>query len=297
MSSYYPPPPGTLIPSTGDFSAISTKSGNIFPDDDGKLNIITNTANGTKGTLALNAGSISIQAPQNVVYNWPTYPPPNTNYVLGIDDISTTADSTVCQLGWVPGSICFHASTIVTVRTRNGALLFMRVDKLVYGDEILTANGFSKIIDFTGIFPDRVGSSVKLYFDNDSLCVSGNHLILINDKYIQAKEAQTGQFLTSTSGRKQISKIETSIETGWYTPLTENGTIVANGVICSCHTTDKHEVVHAFYKPWRFFLYLFPYKYGTKPVEKYHWYSIGFRRSFIGGMVFKGFSWLYGKVY
>jgi hypothetical protein len=70
------------------------------------------------------------------------------------------------------------------------------------------------------------------------------------------------------------------METGWYTPLTEEGTVVVNGVVASCHTGPSHYAARLFYQPIHLYLTYFPRAAGQVPsaLQNEQWYSILFKR-------------------
>jgi len=270
-------PNGPIIPSSGNFSSLSINGLSV-----------------TNGTIYLTVG--------NIVYKWPTIPPPNNTYVLGIDSSSTVNGITTYDLGWVEGaSICFHASSKVLLESGP----WISMERLKYGDKILTINKdnqfvYSPVVDFTGVFPFTVGSFIRVFHQRGNpLTLSEIHLVYSNGKFVMAKDLQVGMKLrvytnSSVSELSEITRIETGTERGWYSPLTKTGTIVVDGVVASCHTSGPQSMVRFMYKPLYWYLYFFPNKEGTLPVETNHWYSIGFRRGPIGKFVekcLKVFKW------
>ena len=179
------------------------------------------------------------------------------------------------------------------------------MDKLRYGDKVLAVDDqmnliYSPVVDFTGVFPDRNGSYVRIYHKHgEALIVSGTHLIYADGKFMMAQDLQVGMKLMScvsptVSGMSEITHIENGFTTGWYTPLTKCGTVVANNIVASCHTKGPHSMVRFMYKPLYFYLSLFPKKKGEFPKETNHWFSIGYRRGPVGRFVekcLKFFKW------
>lgn len=279
-------PPGPLIPGSINLSSMSSNSTNIGSiTNQSDVNIKTQN-----GLLKLSIG--------NSTYIWPSSSPPGYNYVLGIDNIETVGETTIYTLGWVIGFICYHVSTKVMLE--NGAVV--RMDELKYGDLVMALDDkmkiiYSPVVDFTGYFPESNGSFVKIYCENYSLIVSGIHLIMSENYYKMAKDLEVGMNILCYNNEinfSKITEIEYGTDKGWITPLTETGTIVAEGMITSCHTgygvhgsKYLHEISRIFYKPFQWYLTFFPRKKGEKPTEKFHWYSQGFRRSFVGECIIK----------
>jgi hypothetical protein len=274
-------PNGPKIPPSANFDSLVVNglATNISPDgtsnitNQGDIKITT-----TDGSIYLTVGTD--------VYKWPTSPPPGNNFVLGVDSHSTTDGITTYLLGWTEGFICFHVSSKVMLE--DGTSVTM--DKLKYGDKVLSMDNnmglvYSPIVDFTGVFPNRSGTFVRIYSNrcSDPLTLSGIHMVATSaGKFIQARDLKVGMVLMSKNGSSEIINIETGVEVGWYTPLTKTGTIVVDDIVSSCHTKGPHSMVRFMYKPLYLYLYLFPHKVGTFPVETNHWYSIGFRRGPIG---------------
>lgn len=275
-------PNGPLIPPTGDFTNISISGLNTITATSGALTL----TNDQSIQLYTQNGTISLRI-GNIIYVWPTTTPPSSDFVLGINDIDEVDGVTTYTLTWVFGAICFHITS--TTVLEDGSVV--RMDELKYGDKVLSIDSnmkpvFSPIVDFTGVFPNRTGSYVKIYTNSGHvIMLSTIHLIRTENSFVQAATLQVGDKILTIQGLKEIIEIERGIEQGWYSPLTENGTIIVDGIVASCHTTNSHNLVRFMYKPLYWYLYWFPHKIGTYPVETEHWYSIKFRRGPIGKMI------------
>jgi hypothetical protein len=276
----------------------------------GSINITTgNCTTGTAGSIVLTAGtstsgtngSIAFEVQGQYRYIWPTSPPPNDMFVLGIESYSTTDGITTYQLGWTPGSICFHASTTVTLE--NGTKVPM--SQLRYHDRVLAVDRhmnfiYSPVVDFTGVFPNRSGPCVKIFYKSprsedktDSLIVSGLHMLYCSDEksnkgsFICAQNIVPGMKLLGVDNKfTDVTKVQISYDVGWYTPLTQHGTIVVNDVVGSCHTNGPQSMVRFMYGPLYWYLYFFPKKANELPKpDVNHWFSIRYRRGPVGKTV------------
>ncbi len=199
------------------------------------------------------------------------------------------------------GFICFHESCYVN--TPEGSV---KIDELVYGQEVLVyENGlfkYSPVITYTGFFPDREGQCTTIFYDNDGMCsssepnwirLSGIHLVYAcgpdkKEGFYRAMDLTIGMsLLTSCKIWKNIISLSSDTKIGWYSPLTREGTIVVNDIVSSCHTTN-HKAARIMYWPYQIFLWFCPNKIGAFPDKnKYQWFSVGFRRSFVGRSINK----------
>lgn len=311
-------PNGPLIPPTGNFTTASIQkvnglnttstSDSTTVSSGNTLMLSTVDNDNTAGSIILKPGtgtdangSLFFNINGNQVYKWPTSAPPGTNYAPAITSVDTVDGITTYTMGWVyVNFICFHKSC--TVMLQNGTVVTL--DKLRYQDRVLTVDKnmkpvYSKVIDFTGVFPNMDGAYVKIYYSDSYMMLSGNHLLYCDNTYKQAKDITEGMKLMTVSDNGDfrqvtVTKVECGVTNGWYTPLTSTGTIVINGVIASCHTTGPHDMVHFMYKPLHAYRYLFPRKAGEFPKEEKHFYSIRFRRGAVGRFIEKillKFNW------
>jgi hypothetical protein len=282
------------------------------------LTLATSDVTGTAGSLTLQPGAgtdVNGSLVFNVnggssVYIWPSGGPVNTNQILGVSSISTVDGVTTYTMAWRDGFfICFHVSS--TVQLEDGSVVTL--DKLRYGSKVLAVDSnmnliYSEVIDFTGIFPDKMGSFIRVFCETSDdqnakapLMLSPNHLIYECNagRFIQASQLDTSSVVMTANNAgklecRKVTKLEIGTDKGFYTPLTKEGTVVVNGLVASSHTNGPHTMVRFMYKPYTWFLYLWPNEKGTLPVPKYHWFSIGFRRSYLGHCtekVLRLFNW------
>ncbi len=281
-------------------------NGSVFiPENTGddKQNIINLIdGNATVFSTAVSWNSrifLTIQQPNNPGFLYISTKSPGESFVISSSSITDTSSvAWIMTEGVYP--ICFHASS--KVQLENGTLV--RLDELRYSDRVLAFDSgnyvYSKVITFTGVFPTSLGSYVNLYYNNNNIILSDIHLIYSMSsaslkeefKYIKASEAKIGDFMMSESGPVKITKIVNGYDKGWYTPLTEIGTIIVNGVVASCHTAvgnNGHDQARYLYKPLQFYYKLFPNK-NTLPDHNEvggstQWYSIVFRRGILGKFI------------
>jgi len=312
----------TLL-SAGQIHAASTENVNFFGfTDEGSL--ITNGGlkvekdfflngdfiipqdSGRQGTNTLSEGSavivndtvtnysciyLTIQTPTNPGF---LYVSSKTNGVgFTVTSSSATDES---QFAWMiveNSFICFHSSSKVILR--NG--LQLRLDQLNHNDEVLVMDPvtnemtYSKVITFTGYFPDRVGTCVTIYFgQRNPLILSNIHLVysgyipdLDTFEYVKAEDIEVGDYLLNSQGRfEKVERVIHTQNTGWISPLTETGTIVVNDVVASCHTTD-HEFSSWFYGPLKTFYRYFPNDKNSSKGD--HFYAVTIKRGLIGKLI------------
>lgn len=326
------------------FSSAVSVNGGVYIDKNLFLNngLIINRDNGKVGTVQLVNGSatvmstainsnsyvfLTIQSPVN----------PGTVYVsnkvhqtsFDVTSTSGTDGSTVAYLIIDRGQdICFHKDTLVTLEND----IIVKLKDLKHNSKVLCRldNGtyvFSKVLTFTGYFPDKSGRSLKITYgaygpsgpDEESITsisISYNHLLFAkklrtkNDHilnkfdYVPAYDLVPGDLLmTYNNIYTKILKIEPEENlVGWYTPLTECGTIIVNDIIASCHTdssnsdsysysnsifslSSSHKAIDVFYYPLKSWYKLWPHKEGSTVTEGSHFYSVYFRRSVVGRVI------------
>ena len=123
-----------------------------------------------------------------------------------------------------PVVTCFHSSS--KARLQNGEQ--KRLDELTYGERVLATDDsnnlvFSRVVHFTGAFPNAAGVGSKISFQNNreegskDILLSPNHLILASQsntsfkaEYIPAEQVRVGMYLhhMSAQGRETMSELK-----------------------------------------------------------------------------------------
>ena len=199
-------------------------------------------------------------------------------------------------------TICFHQNSIVTLESG----IKEKLKDLKHGAKVLCldSNGkfiYSRILTYTGYFPYIVGDSLKIEYETaynldnnyNSLSISHEHLLFVKKwghvkfEYIPAYTIAIGDKLLSRDNTEfSVTSITPEYgRIGWFTPLTETGTIVVNDIVASCHTKNNHRAVERFYVLLKLFYWLFPHKDGSPVTSGSHWYSVKFRQSWFGRMI------------
>lgn len=120
------------------------------------------------------------------------------------------------------------------------------------------------------------------------LAITGTHLIYQMNKQARrgsvvfAKDIQAGDFVyisNGTNGKNltacRVTKVIRKTNTGVYAPLTEQGNIFADDILCSCYAVVNHELAHWCFTPVRVLLNTLPsvMKWVENRSEGIHWYA------------------------
>lgn len=183
---------------------------------------------------------------------------------------------------------CFPGTA--TVVTDNGVRKSM--EQLKIGDKVLTqsASGhlvYSKVIMFMDSKPGAfVNDFIEIETENPKrrLELTRRHLIIISkDKeHFQASFAEKvkrGDFvkvLSSNESKLEVARVKNvrlRRNRGAYAPLTEEGTILVNGVLASCYAlTEKQNIAHFSFLPWRYTYGIFNQFTHANIQTGQHWY-------------------------
>jgi len=158
---------------------------------------------------------------------------------------------------------CFSGQTRFLSRTSATKVLTKPAASLRYGDYVQAfADGkvsFQKIIGFSkrNVTTDAVFK--KLYLQNRTLEITGNHLIMVEnvDNLVYAESLKVGDRLLTIKETPQdlnsishdstsfilekILKIETVVSKGFVTPITASGTLLPEGILASCFASSGGE--------------------------------------------------------
>ncbi|CAB9511872.1 Desert hedgehog protein [Seminavis robusta] len=158
---------------------------------------------------------------------------------------------------------CFSAS--MTTMTPDGP---KRMDELKINDLVLTSSGqFQKVYAWLHRTPEKVAASqareseyLQIVTDRgNKIEITPKHMIYINDQQypVEAGHVKVGDFLslmepshaTTTTKAAKVTAITTVKLMGGFSPATEDGTIVVNGLLASSYSnpryTDNEHVVVA----------------------------------------------------
>ena len=148
---------------------------------------------------------------------------------------------------------CFPPNATVTIRMNNRNKCSVQMKGLKVGDKVHTLrNGiseFTKVVSFLHRDMDVEAEFVKITFDNGSqLKVTGNHLLLtqrgncdvITSKPACEVEVGDGDVMSGEGERVRVVRVESERHKGIFCPLTESGTIVVDGILCSCYASVRN---------------------------------------------------------
>ena len=111
------------------------------------------------------------------------------------------------------------------------------------------------IFQFLGWLDRQESSPVKmlqLFTTNDSLPVTltASHVVFTTNSTKYAGDLVPGDTLLHWDGEQvkeqEISMIKTSMESGYWAPLTRSGTLLVNGYLMSCYASYPHTVSQQF---------------------------------------------------
>merc|ERR1712002_305406 len=143
---------------------------------------------------------------------------------------------------------CFGPTN--TVETKEGV---KTIPELRIGDLIRTSSGnhHSDFTEFVG-WLDRQKSSpsemLQIFTSSNSPAVilSGSHLVFTGNTTKYAGDLVPGDTLLRWDGvqmeEQKISMIKTSVESGFWAPLTRSGTLLVNGFLMSSYASYPHTV-------------------------------------------------------
>lgn len=166
------------------------------------------------------------------------------------------------------------------------------MDQLEIGDKILTqsASGsliYSKVIMFMDAKPDlAIKSFIEIETENPKrkIQLTKRHLIITsrdnnNFEATFAENVNRGDFVKvllsneSSLAAARVSSVRLQANVGAYAPLTEEGTILVNGILASCYAlTERHSTAHLSFLPWRYMNGIFNRITYHKTQTGQHWY-------------------------
>ena len=185
------------------------------------------------------------------------------------------------------GSSCFAPDS--TTVTNDPAAPIKSMQDLRVGDHVLASNArgelvYSPVIAFLDKDVSKNGSFVRVKSeDGHTLMLTPYHLIFRNnsEQPVFALYLQPGDHVYTLDSESQsmkmtkVSAVEmavSSTESGVYGPMTEEGTIVVDGILASCYAlVEDQQLAHWMFAPLRYMNYLLPGLVGMEPT-RIHWY-------------------------
>jgi len=146
------------------------------------------------------------------------------------------------------GGSCFGPTN--TIETKEG---IKTLCELRIGDLIRTSSGdhHNDFTEFLGWLDRQRSSPAEMLqiFTSDNypaVTLSGSHLVFTTNTTKYAGDLVPGDTLLHWDGEQvkeqEISMIKTSMESGYWAPLTRSGTLLVNGYLMSCYASYPHTV-------------------------------------------------------
>merc|ERR1712055_85965 len=155
------------------------------------------------------------------------------------------------------GSACFPGSSQVKLATGESHPM----TNLKTGDSIMTiVDGKLTSTEVLGFLFKEYGSGNYLTIhtkDGNKISLSGTHVMFINNyKDVLAEDVNIGDSVIVVEdgdyvNKSRVVKIEAEKLDGAYVPLTEHGTLLVDGVLCSSYTNGPHDWAHVLMTPAR----------------------------------------------
>ena len=83
--------------------------------------------------------------------------------------------------------------------------------------------------------------------ENPTLTLTANHIVFTPDSTKYANDLLPGDSLLYWNGTHTVEKIVTEVrqtlESGWWAPLTMDGTLFVNGYLASSYASFPHQVI------------------------------------------------------
>ena len=169
-----------------------------------------------------------------------------------------------------------------------------RIDELKIGNKVLSVSSsgklqFSSIVMFmdkkpTATIEDYV--TIQTEKPDKEIVLTKKHVIFASKDAIHyqprfAEKVQLGDFVKvlaqdgCTMVSAKVVNVALQCFTGAYAPLTEEGTILVNGVLASCYAlTEDQKAAHRAFLPWRkLFKLTKKSAKGSKMQVGLHWYA------------------------
>merc|ERR1712055_210479 len=153
---------------------------------------------------------------------------------------------------------CFPGSSQVRLTTGDSRLMA----DLKTGDSIITImDGKLTSTKVLGFMYKKYGSGAYLTIhteDGNKVSLSGTHVMFVNNyEDVMAENVNIGDLVIIKDGnnvtKSRVVNIEAGEEEGAYVPLTEHGTLLVDGVLCSSFANVPHGIAQLMAAPMRWF--------------------------------------------
>merc|ERR1712055_1132175 len=149
---------------------------------------------------------------------------------------------------------CFPGSSQVRLTTGDS--------RLKAGDAIITImDGKLTSTKVLGFMYKKYGSGAYLTIhteDGNKVSLSGTHVMFVNNyEDVMAENVNIGDMVIIKDGnnvtKSRVINIEAGEQEGAYVPLTEHGTLLVDGVLCSSFANVPHGIAQLMAAPMRWF--------------------------------------------
>merc|ERR1719187_29999 len=153
---------------------------------------------------------------------------------------------------------CFPGSSQVRLTTGDSRLMA----DLKTGDSIITImDGKLTSTKVLGFMYKKYGSGAYLTIhteDGNKASLSGTHVMFVNNyEDVMAENVNIGDMVIIKDGnnvtKSRVINIEAGEQEGAYVPLTEHGTLLVDGVLCSSFANVPHGIAQVMAAPMRWF--------------------------------------------
>ena len=189
------------------------------------------------------------------------------------------------ELKWAPYSKCFSGDACVIVK---GNMRPVRMRELQVGDLVLDHSlSYTRVVGWLHFSEVALSPFAVLDHECGQIVVSGDHLLYctVQHAYVPAHSvvALESLYIDGSFVPSRVLRTETKLQTGFFAPLTESGTLLVDGIRASCYASPNQ--LHFPVSQTIANLALLPYRLSTRlskvvPIDTYcrslyHLFSIG----------------------
>lgn len=112
------------------------------------------------------------------------------------------------------------------------------ITEIQVGDSILVGRSYEPVYAFAHLDKDAETEFLQISTEANKktpLEITGEHMLLVNGKYVPASTVVVGDNLETNDGAATVTKVDAVTKTGLYAPLTPSGSIVVNGIKASAY--------------------------------------------------------------